>query len=102
MKIQNIKYSSTTSLQILLSFVTGLCWMADSMEILLLSILSPALQCDWGITQYQQALGRGQKRWMGDSVMKTVGLNFIISYRKCPFTCRPNVTYSFETFSRLD
>ncbi|XP_059099385.1 putative transporter svop-1 [Tigriopus californicus] len=42
--------------QIVLSFVTGLCWMADSMEIMLLSILSPALLCEWGISQYNQAL----------------------------------------------
>ena len=27
--------------QIILSFVTGLCWMADSMEVMILSILSP-------------------------------------------------------------
>ena len=42
--------------QILLSFVIGLCWMADSMEIMILSILSPALHCDWGISQYHQAV----------------------------------------------
>ena len=30
--------------------------MADSMEIMILSILSPALGCDWGINQYNQAL----------------------------------------------
>lgn len=41
--------------QIILSFVTGLCWMADSMEIMILSILSPALHCEWGVSQYRQA-----------------------------------------------
>ncbi len=41
-------------LQIILSFVTGLCWMADSMEIMILSILSPALHCQWGVSQYNQ------------------------------------------------
>ena len=40
--------------QIILSFVTGLCWMADSMEVMILSILSPALHCEWGINQYSQ------------------------------------------------
>lgn len=39
-----------------LSLFTGLCWMADSMEMTILSILSLALHCDWHITRYQQAL----------------------------------------------
>lgn len=39
-----------------LSLFTGLCWMADSMEMTILSILSPALHCEWNITRYQQAL----------------------------------------------
>ena len=42
--------------QIVLSFVVGLCWMADSMEMMILSILPLALQCEWGINNYQQAL----------------------------------------------
>ncbi|KAK5647632.1 hypothetical protein RI129_002524 [Pyrocoelia pectoralis] len=42
--------------QVKLSLWTGLCWMADSMEMTILSILSPALQCYWHITRYQQAL----------------------------------------------
>ena len=41
--------------QILLSLVVGLCWMSDSMEIMILSILSPALHCEWHISQYHQA-----------------------------------------------
>ncbi len=41
--------------QIVLSFVTGLCWMADSMEVMILSVLSPALHCEWRVGQYQQA-----------------------------------------------
>ena len=40
--------------QILLSFVIGMCWMSDSMEIMILSILSPALHCEWHISQYHQ------------------------------------------------
>ncbi|XP_065201396.1 synaptic vesicle 2-related protein isoform X1 [Planococcus citri] len=39
-----------------LSLFTGLCWMADSMEMTILSILSLALHCDWHISRYQQAL----------------------------------------------
>lgn len=39
-----------------LSLFTGLCWMADSMEMTILSILSLALHCDWRISRYQQAL----------------------------------------------
>ncbi|XP_066597777.1 synaptic vesicle 2-related protein isoform X2 [Prorops nasuta] len=42
--------------QVKLSLFTGLCWMVDSMEITILSILSPSLHCEWGITRYQQAL----------------------------------------------
>ncbi|XP_033227637.1 synaptic vesicle 2-related protein isoform X2 [Belonocnema kinseyi] len=42
--------------QVKLSLVTGLCWMADSMEITILSILSPTLHCDWSITRYEQAV----------------------------------------------
>ncbi|XP_011506445.1 PREDICTED: synaptic vesicle 2-related protein [Ceratosolen solmsi marchali] len=42
--------------QVKLSLFTGLCWMADSMEMTILSILSPTLHCDWGISRYQQAL----------------------------------------------
>lgn len=42
--------------QVKLSLCVGLCWMADSMEITILSVLGPALHCDWGITRYQQAL----------------------------------------------
>ncbi|XP_044730935.1 synaptic vesicle 2-related protein isoform X2 [Chrysoperla carnea] len=42
--------------QVKLSLWTGLCWMADSMEMTILSILSPALHCQWGISRYQQAL----------------------------------------------
>ncbi|XP_055919941.1 synaptic vesicle 2-related protein [Eupeodes corollae] len=39
-----------------LSLCVGLCWMADSMEMTILSVLGPALHCDWGISRYQQAL----------------------------------------------
>ncbi|CAB0002082.1 unnamed protein product [Nesidiocoris tenuis] len=39
-----------------LSLFTGLCWMADSMEMTILSILTPALYCIWSISRYQQAM----------------------------------------------
>ncbi|EDW74471.1 uncharacterized protein Dwil_GK21379 [Drosophila willistoni] len=38
-----------------LSLLVGLCWMADSMEMTILSILGPALSCEWNITKFQQA-----------------------------------------------
>ena len=41
--------------QIILSFIVGLCWMADSMEMMILSLLPLALHCEWGINQYRQA-----------------------------------------------
>ena len=40
--------------QLKLSFLTGLAWMADSMEMMALSILGPALLCIW-------SLNRGKK-----------------------------------------
>ena len=41
--------------QIRLSFVVGMAYVADAMEMMLLSVLAPALHCHWQITQYQQA-----------------------------------------------
>ncbi|GMR50729.1 hypothetical protein PMAYCL1PPCAC_20924, partial [Pristionchus mayeri] len=42
--------------QIILSVIGGFAWMADSMEVMLLSLLSPSLACEWGVTPFQQAL----------------------------------------------
>ncbi|XP_058123878.1 synaptic vesicle 2-related protein [Anopheles ziemanni] len=42
--------------QVKLSLCVGLCWMADSMEMTILSVLGPALHCDWNISRYEQAL----------------------------------------------
>uniref|UniRef100_A0A0K0G002 Putative transporter (inferred by orthology to a C. elegans protein) n=1 Tax=Strongyloides venezuelensis TaxID=75913 RepID=A0A0K0G002_STRVS len=42
--------------QIKMSFLTGLAWMADSMELMILSIISPALECEWGISSMEQAM----------------------------------------------
>ena len=54
--IQAINALGFGKFQVKLSLFTGLCWMVDSMEITILSILSPSLHCDWGISRYQQAL----------------------------------------------
>uniref|UniRef100_A0A0N5C6A6 MFS domain-containing protein n=1 Tax=Strongyloides papillosus TaxID=174720 RepID=A0A0N5C6A6_STREA len=42
--------------QIKMSFLTGLAWMADAMELMILSIISPALECEWGISSVEQAM----------------------------------------------
>ncbi|XP_056146412.1 synaptic vesicle 2-related protein-like [Lampris incognitus] len=39
-----------------LSFLTGLSWMGDAMEMMILSILSPQLHCEWGLPSFQVAL----------------------------------------------
>ncbi|XP_029161746.1 synaptic vesicle 2-related protein-like isoform X2 [Nylanderia fulva] len=54
--VQAINALGFGKFQVKLSLFTGLCWMVDSMEITILSILSPSLHCDWGISRYQQAL----------------------------------------------
>ncbi|XP_052834035.1 synaptic vesicle 2-related protein [Octopus bimaculoides] len=42
--------------QMKLSVLTGFAWMSDAMEMMILSILSPALHCAWGLTGIKQAL----------------------------------------------
>ena len=42
--------------QYLLILLTGLCWTAESMEMLLLSFIKQPLQCAWGITDAQASL----------------------------------------------
>ena len=44
------------SFQVKLSLITGLSWMADSMEMMILSIISPALKCDWRLPDWKLAL----------------------------------------------
>eukprot|EP00058_Branchiostoma_floridae_P026392 XP_002611883.1 hypothetical protein BRAFLDRAFT_83090 [Branchiostoma floridae] len=41
--------------QIKLSVLTGLSWMADAMEMMILSILSPQLLCEWQLSSWQEA-----------------------------------------------
>ncbi|XP_061888071.1 synaptic vesicle 2-related protein-like [Entelurus aequoreus] len=37
-------------------FLTGFSWVADAMEMMILSILGPKLHCDWRLPSYQVAL----------------------------------------------
>ncbi|MEE6511972.1 hypothetical protein FKM82_018885, partial [Ascaphus truei] len=39
-----------------LSVLTGLAWMADAMEMMILSILGPQLHCEWRLPSWQVAL----------------------------------------------
>ena len=38
-----------------LTIFTGLAFLSDAMEMMILSILAPALHCHWQISQVQQA-----------------------------------------------
>lgn len=42
--------------QVLLTVFCGILWLADSMEFLLLSVLSPAVKCQWGLSHSEEAL----------------------------------------------
>ncbi|XP_063050292.1 synaptic vesicle 2-related protein [Engraulis encrasicolus] len=42
--------------QLKLSILTGLSWMADAMEMMILSILAPQLHCEWRLPSWQVAL----------------------------------------------
>ena len=39
-----------------LSILTGCAWMADAMELMILSIIAPQLQCEWRLYSWQKAL----------------------------------------------
>ncbi|KTF97652.1 hypothetical protein cypCar_00040878 [Cyprinus carpio] len=39
-----------------LSILTGLAWMADAMEMMILSILAPQLHCEWALPSWEVAL----------------------------------------------
>ncbi|XP_076816791.1 synaptic vesicle 2-related protein-like [Clavelina lepadiformis] len=39
-----------------LSVLTGCAWMADAMELMILSIIAPQLQCEWRLYSWQKAL----------------------------------------------
>jgi len=42
--------------QMFCSFAAGFAWIADGMEIMVLSIIGPTLLCEWGISTVQEAL----------------------------------------------
>ena len=42
--------------QIRLSVFAALVWMADAMEMMLLAVLAPAVQCLWSLSSYQEAV----------------------------------------------
>ena len=42
--------------QVFVGLGAGLAWIADGMEIMVISILGPVLLCEWGITVYEEAL----------------------------------------------
>ena len=42
--------------QILITVFAGAMWVADSMEIMLLSVLSPAIKCQWNLSRSEEAL----------------------------------------------
>ncbi|TNM91949.1 hypothetical protein fugu_018961 [Takifugu bimaculatus] len=39
-----------------ISFINGLAWVADAMEIIIMTILSPQLRCEWRLESYQVAV----------------------------------------------
>jgi MFS family permease len=51
-----VEYLGFGKFQLTLSFLTGLAWMADAMEMMILSILAPALYCEWHISTVEQAM----------------------------------------------
>ena len=42
--------------QILITIFCGLLWVADAMELMLLSILSPLVKCQWNLTNFEEAM----------------------------------------------
>ncbi|GMS93646.1 hypothetical protein PENTCL1PPCAC_15821, partial [Pristionchus entomophagus] len=51
-----IESAGFNKFQYILCAIGGFSWLASSMEIMLLAILSPSLQCEWQLTTLQQAL----------------------------------------------
>ena len=41
--------------QAVLSFLLGIFLISDAMELMLLSVLGTSLNCEWGISDYEQA-----------------------------------------------
>ncbi|XP_057294840.1 synaptic vesicle 2-related protein-like isoform X2 [Hydractinia symbiolongicarpus] len=51
-----IEHFGFGSFQIKVILIAGLSWMADAMEMMVLSILSPVLMCEWNLTTFKEAL----------------------------------------------
>ncbi|GMT22522.1 hypothetical protein PFISCL1PPCAC_13819, partial [Pristionchus fissidentatus] len=51
-----IETSGFGRFQLILCAIGGLSWLAGAMEVMLLSILSPSLECEWSLTPFQQSL----------------------------------------------
>ena len=52
---QAVEFIGFGRAQIYLSFMAGIIWMADAMELTILSIVSPEVRCMWDLTSYQEA-----------------------------------------------
>ena len=63
--------------QVFLAMVVGVVWVADAMEIMVISILGPVLMCEWSISVYEEAIltvvvflgfsiGSPLAGWLGD------------------------------------
>ncbi|KAL3041750.1 hypothetical protein OYC64_019848 [Pagothenia borchgrevinki] len=74
-----------------MSVVTGLSWVADAMEMMILSILAPQLHCEWKLPGYQVALitsvvfggmGVGSPLWgnVSDTYGRKTGLTMCICW----------------------
>ncbi|XP_034090093.1 synaptic vesicle 2-related protein-like isoform X1 [Gymnodraco acuticeps] len=74
-----------------MSVVTGLSWVADAMEMMILSILAPQLHCEWKLPGYQVALitsvvfagmGVGSPLWgnVSDTYGRKTGLTMSICW----------------------
>ncbi|XP_013395159.1 synaptic vesicle 2-related protein [Lingula anatina] len=66
--------------QVKLFFVAGLAWVCDAMEMMLLSVLGPALRCEWNLQTWEEALittvvfiGMSISSWMWGSMCDKYG-----------------------------
>ncbi|XP_061590175.1 synaptic vesicle 2-related protein-like [Cololabis saira] len=74
-----------------ISLLTGLSWVGDAMEMMILSILGPQMHCEWGLPSYQVALitsvvfigmGFGSPLWgnVSDKYGRRVGLTICMCW----------------------
>uniref|UniRef100_A0A1I7YY89 MFS domain-containing protein n=1 Tax=Steinernema glaseri TaxID=37863 RepID=A0A1I7YY89_9BILA len=71
-----VEYLGFGRFQLKLSILTGIAWMADAMEMMILSIISPALNCEWEITPFQASLLKKAKYFtpLKNHTVELVGL----------------------------